>query len=291
MSVERYRTFLAAARCPTFFEAAEELYITPATVSKHIAALERELGVVLFERRPHGVALTAAGERKLPLVQQLVEAYDALNAGEARKGERELTVLASPPPSRFALEPILDGFSARAPEVRLTILERRGVSAAVLGGEHELGFTGSGRLDARQMRYLCIQRLPLGAVLCAGHPLAERERISLRELREEKFVFPYPETGAAPKYVEYCRQCGFEPRVSCYGYREDSILFYVSRGCGAALLTRQMFQRFRCGGVVFVPLEEQLAVSDYLIRSRSRVLSPEAQRFWDYVKQNHSIKD
>lgn len=257
MSVERYRTFLAAARCPTFFEAAEELYITPATVSKHIAALERELGVVLFERRPHGVALTAAGERKLPLVRQLVEAYDALNA----------------------------------PEVRLNILERRGVSAAVLGGEHELGFTGSGRLDARQMRYICIQRVPLGAVLCTGHPLAERECISLRELREEKFVFPYPETGAAPKYVEYCRQCGFEPQVSCYGYREDSILFYVSRGCGAALLTHQMFQRFCCGGVVFVPLEEHFAVSDYLIRSRSRVLSPEAQRFWDYVKQKHSIKD
>lgn len=291
MSVDRYRTFLTAARCSTFFEAAEALYITPATVSKHIAALERELGVVLFERRPHGVALTAAGERKLPLVRQLVEVYDALNGGESREDERELTVLVSPPPSRFGLEPILDGFAACAPDVRLTILERRGVSAAVLGGEYELGFTGSGRLDAQQMQYICTQQFLLGAVLPAAHPLAARESISLRELREERFVFPNPEIGATPKYVEYCRQCGFEPQVSCYGYRDDSILFYVSRGCGAALLTREMFDRFNYSGVVFVPLEERLCVSDYLIRSRSRVLSPEAQRFWNYVKKNHSVKN
>lgn len=291
LTVDRYRTFLVAARCPTFFEAAEELYITPATVSKHIAALERELGVVLFERRPHGVALTAAGERKLPLVRQLVEICDALGGGEAREQRQELTVLASPPPSRYVLGPIMDGFAAGGTGIRLNILERRGVSAAVLGGEYELGLTGSGRLDPQQMQYICIQRFQLGAVLPAKHPLAGRQSVSLRELREDRFVFPNPETGATPKYVEFCRRCGFEPQVSCYGYREDSILFYVSRGEGVALLTREMFDLFNYKNVVFLPLEEQLFVSDYLIRSRGRVLSPAAQMFWSYVKKNHSVKD
>ena len=290
MSVDRYRTFVVAARCPTFFEAAEELYITPATVSKHIAALERELGVVLFERRPHGVALTAVGEQKLPLVEQLVEAYDALTGNEPQERNQELTVLVSPPPSRFGLESILEGFAAAEADVHLTILERRGVSSAVLGGEYELGFTGSGRLDSQQMQYICTQRFLLGAVLPVNHALAKRETISLRELRDDFFVFPNPEIGATPKYVEYCRQHGFEPQVSCYGYRDDSILFYVSCGCGVALLTREMFDLFNYKKVVFVPLEEQLYVSDYLIRSRSRILSPEAQAFWNYVKKNHSVK-
>lgn len=290
MSVDRYRTFLTAARCPTFFEAAEELYITPATVSKHIAALERELGVVLFERRPHGVALTAAGEQKLPLVRRLVEAYDALSGSGKQDRNQELTVLVSPPPSRFGLESILEGFSVSGADVRLTVLERRGVSSAVLGGEYELGFTGSGRLDPQQMQYICTQRFLLGAVLPVDHPLAGRESISLSQLREERFVFPNPEIGATPKYVEYCRQYGFEPQVSCYGYRDDSILFYVSRGCGVALLTREMFDLFNYKKVVFVPLDEPLYVSDYLIRSRSRVLSPAAQAFWNYVKKYHSVK-
>lgn len=290
MSVDRYRTFLTAAHCGTFFEAAEKLYITPATVSKHIAALERELDTVLFERQPHGVVLTPAGEKKLPLVQQLVEAYDALICGEPHDRDRELTVFVSPPPSRFGLERIMQGFAALGTDIQLKIQEKKGVSAAILNGECELGFTGGGRLNARKMQYIRIQCARLGAVLPADHPLAGRDSISLHELSGDRFVFPNPEMGSLPDYVEYCRQCGFEPEVSCYGYRDDSILFYVSCGKGVALLTREMFDRFNYERVVFVPLKETFYINGYLARSRSHVLSSAAQTFWNYVKKNHNAQ-
>lgn len=291
MSFDRYRTFLTTARCSTFFDAAEELYITPATVSKHIAALERELGVVLFERRPHGVTLTRAGEEKLVLVRRLVEAYDALTAVKDETSEKELTVFASPPPSRFGLAKIMEGFAASGTGVQLTVQEKKGVSGAVLNGECELGFTsGSGRLTPQQLRYIRVQCARLGVVLPRDHLLAERESISLCELSGERFVFPNPEIGALPEYVDFCRQCGFDPEISCYGYRDDSLLFYVSCGKGVALSTREMFDLFNYERVVFVPLEENFCVNAYLARSRSRVLSPAAQEFWNYVKKNHSVK-
>ena len=291
MSFDRYRTFLTTARCSTFFDAAEELYITPATVSKHIAALERELGVVLFERHPHGVVLTRAGEEKLVLVRRLVEAYDTLTAVKSEGAEQELTVFASPPPSRFGLAKIMEGFAASGTSVQLTIQEKRGVSGAILNGECELGFTsGSGRLTPQQLRYIRVQCAHLGAVLPSGHPLAGRQSISLSELSGDRFVFPNPEIGTLPEYVDFCRQCGFDPEVSCYGYRDDSILFFVSCGKGVALTTREMFDLFNYERVVFVPLEENFYVNAYLARSRSRVLSPAAQEFWNYVKKNHSVK-
>lgn len=291
MSFDRYRTFLTAARCPTFFDAAEELYITPATVSKHIAALERELGVVLFERHPHGVVLTPAGEEKLILVRELVETYDALIAPKKNVSELELTVFASPPPSRFGLAKIMEGFASSGTGVQLNVEEKKGVSGAILNGECELGFTtGSGRLTPQQLRYIRIQCTHLGAVLPREHPLAGRERISLSELSAERFVFPNPEIGTLPEYVDFCRQCGFDPEVSCYGYRDDSILFYVSCGKGVALSTREMFNLFNYDRTVFVPLEEDFCVNGYLARSRNRVLSPAAQEFWNYVKKHHSVK-
>ena len=290
MSFDRYRTFLAAARCGTFFEAAESLYITPATVSKHIAALERELDTVLFERQPHGVVLTPAGEKKLPMVQQQVDAYDALVCGEPSDLNRELTVFVSPPPSRFGLERIMRGFAASGTDIQLKIQEKKGVSAAILSGECELGITGGGRLNARKMQYIRIQCAHLGAVLPADHPLSGRDTISLCELSGDRFVFPNPEIGSLPEYMEYCRQCGFEPEVSCYGYRDDSILFYVSCGKGVALLTREMFDRFNYEKVVFIPLKETFCVNGYLARSRNHVLSPAAQAFWNYVKKNHNTK-
>ena len=291
LSYDRYRTFLTAARCHTFFDAAEELYITPATVSKHIAALERELGVILFERRPHGVVLTEAGKEKLILVQRFVEAYDALTAEKDPSSEQELTVFASPPPSRFGLDRIMEGFSASGAGIQLNIQEKKGVSGAILNGECELGFTtGSGRLTGQQLQYLRIQHAHLGAVLPISHPLAGRDSVSLSELNAERFIFPNPEIGTLPEYVDLCRQCGFDPDVACYGYRDDSILFYVSCGKGVALSTKEMFDLFNYERVVFIPLEEDFYVNGYLARSRSRVLSADAQVFWNYVKKNHSTK-
>src|SRR5215831_5186168 len=54
--------FEAAARLASFAKAAEELRVTPAAVSRHVAILEAWLERRLFERHRRGVALTSAGE-------------------------------------------------------------------------------------------------------------------------------------------------------------------------------------------------------------------------------------
>src|ERR1700758_5593745 len=50
------------ARCGSIRKAAEKLNVTSSAVNRRIMDLEEELGAPLFERRPRGVRLTAAGE-------------------------------------------------------------------------------------------------------------------------------------------------------------------------------------------------------------------------------------
>ena len=57
------RAFEVAARRLSFTEAAEELLVTQGAVSQRIKALERELGVPLFDRLARGIALTEEGAR------------------------------------------------------------------------------------------------------------------------------------------------------------------------------------------------------------------------------------
>lgn len=291
MSMEKYRTFVVAARSKTFFDAADELFITPATVSKHIAALEKEFGVTLFTRTPQGAALTEAGRRKLPLVQQLVGTYDSL-VGKAGAAEEtsSLIALVSPPPSRFRLERIVRGFAQYRPDIRLDIREIRESSTALVNGEGDLGFLVDWRLDPNQLRWIVIQYDELGVVLPADHPLAERESISLHELRNEPFIFPDPVIGVLSRYVDLCRQCGFVPQVSHYTYREDSVLFYISCGEGVSFMTREMYSRFSFENTVFVRLEEKFYTRGVLAKNRNNVLSPAASALWDYVKKNFQIK-
>jgi LysR family glycine cleavage system transcriptional activator len=63
------RAFEAAARHLSFKEAAEELAVTPTAISHQIKLLEHYCGGTLFRRRPRPVALTAAGERLLPVIR------------------------------------------------------------------------------------------------------------------------------------------------------------------------------------------------------------------------------
>jgi len=115
------RLFEAAGRHQSFKLAAEELRLTPSAVSHGIVALERWLGVTLFERRTNGVALTSAGSDYLPFVS---EALAMIAVGTRRlpsaQGARRVSV--SLPPtfaSRWLLPRLLE-FRVLHPEIALT---------------------------------------------------------------------------------------------------------------------------------------------------------------------------
>lgn len=72
------RAFEAAARHMSFQAAAAELGVTPTAISHQIRELETACGTALFRRRPRPVALTQAGARLYPVLQ---ESFDAMEAG------------------------------------------------------------------------------------------------------------------------------------------------------------------------------------------------------------------
>src|SRR5436190_830083 len=63
LGLRQIRYFIAIADAGVLSRAAETLNIAQSALSHHVAALETDLGVKLLERRPRGIALTAAGRR------------------------------------------------------------------------------------------------------------------------------------------------------------------------------------------------------------------------------------
>lgn len=61
LNVEHLGEFMAVVDCGSMTQAARRLHCTQSALSKHVAALERELGVSLLERAPHGIAPTRPG--------------------------------------------------------------------------------------------------------------------------------------------------------------------------------------------------------------------------------------
>jgi len=79
VNLEWYRSFVEVYRVGTVSGAAEVLHLTQPAVSQHIAALESNLGISLFQRMPRRMLPTEAGKRLHNRVVVAIEALEAIS--------------------------------------------------------------------------------------------------------------------------------------------------------------------------------------------------------------------
>jgi len=118
------RTFLLAAEKRNFAQVARELDMTPAAVTRAIAALEAELGVQLFVRTTRQVSLTTDGAIFAAQIQPAVKALEdarreVMNAHKAEEGS--LRISAPTWFGKVVLPTILSGFKERYPKISFEI--------------------------------------------------------------------------------------------------------------------------------------------------------------------------
>jgi DNA-binding transcriptional LysR family regulator len=124
------RAFEGVAKHGSFTAAANALLISQSALSRHVIALERLTGVQLFERRPHALTLTKAGQHLLPAV---IKSFDRLEYAlddirkEGAPAQRTLRVQMAP---SFAVQlavPILRDFRCTGAEVDIDLISPYGV--------------------------------------------------------------------------------------------------------------------------------------------------------------------
>ena len=99
MNINWLRNFVVIAQCNSFSVAADVQYSSQSNVSKHLKALEKELGVQLFERTTRTAKLTGVGKELLPHAESIVKEYDILltRADAFRNADRDTISIYSVP--------------------------------------------------------------------------------------------------------------------------------------------------------------------------------------------------
>ena len=121
-SLNALKAFEAAARLESFTDAAAELFVTHAAVSRHVRDLEEWLGTELFRRTGRGVELTEAGRRyALRLTPLFDELADATREAAAVGDVRQLKVTVEPSIASRWLVPRLGRFNELHPDIELAI--------------------------------------------------------------------------------------------------------------------------------------------------------------------------
>ncbi len=198
MLSQQLQVFLQVAECGSFSKAAQRLFVTPASIMKHINTLENRLGVTLVVRSRRGTELTAAGRALYEGGKKLAASADRLarevktaahpNGISIRVGSsllnpgRVLTDLWAPlremyPEYKFRLVPYED-----TKEQILTVIASLGEQIDVLAG-----FFNAKSMH-KMARYLVLGSSRLCIAVPEGHPLASREELTLDDLHGEQLV-------------------------------------------------------------------------------------------------------
>jgi DNA-binding transcriptional LysR family regulator len=187
---------LVLARHRHFGQAAAAMNISQPTLSRNIAALEKQLGMKLFERSHRDVVPTPAGEDALEMAEELVGRAESLsNRLELMRDGRggRLRVVAGAYMDDIAVQPAAIDLIKANPSIRLEILEREWTAALSSLMSDQADFAVADVLALRDMRSLRVDSLGLlqGVYFCrAGHPLLANPAPQPADLRNYPLVMP-----------------------------------------------------------------------------------------------------
>jgi DNA-binding transcriptional LysR family regulator len=143
MDIADLKVFEAVARLGGMNRAAVELNTVQSNITARVKALEVDIGCPLFERRPRGVTLTAAGQRLLPYAERAMRLIaDARCAARDDGSPRGLLTIGSlETTAALRLTPLLAGYAANYPDVDLVL--RSGTTRELVAATLERSVDGA----------------------------------------------------------------------------------------------------------------------------------------------------
>lgn len=289
MEIRYLMEFAAVADTLSFSDAADSLFISQASLSKHIAAMEEELGCRLLDRSTHHVTLTESGKQLLPTAQEIVARYQrCLNDLDHSRAVQQKTIrIASIPVIEpYHISEAVIAFQHEHPAIDLQISEEEGrdIPKLLKSGEYDLAFQRLGKENMGDYHSVLYCADDLVAVVPPDHPFASYSSIPLSRLREDQFLFMDENTGFLSVCINACRQAGFEPKITYKGHRPENILGLVAKGMGVSLLLRQEVLFYANPGAVIISLSPPLVSNIYLTNPRQVSLRYPCQLFVDFIK-------
>ncbi len=200
MEIKALQFIIRLAEIGSVTRAARDLGIATSTLSRHVGALESEIGVLLFERQPGGMRVTSAGLSVVRLARRVVGDVDAIRCVAARSsralaGELRLATqtLSIGPQLRAALT----AWRAAHPGIALELLD--------IDGNETLAGLQSRRFDAAiihsqatpELAQLELWSEPFILAVPETHPLAKQTKVAWADVRAETVLIRSAKGGDA----------------------------------------------------------------------------------------------
>jgi DNA-binding transcriptional LysR family regulator len=286
MDLNRLKIFCEVYRQKGFSPAARRLKLTQSAVSQQVRALERELGVALFDAasRQHPTAAADYLHREGSLVLASVDdiARGVADAGGVGRGSVKFGMIDT---AAIELIPrVLSAFKRENPAVKVEAVVKASGDLVdmVLGHEIDFAVAVTGRIPEGLVART-IYKDSIVAVVPPASKFIGRS-IRLRDLRGEPLIL-YPMSSHTRMLIEDAfRAQGITPAVSMEMHYPEAICSLVQQGMGVGLISELSAREQKLRGQRAVPIKELRGMREIgIVHHRSRRLAPQAKALMEAI--------
>lgn len=242
MRYVQLRAFHHVAICGGFSRAAEALLLTQPAISDQVRKLEEEYDILLFNRNKKQVTLTKSGEQLLEITRRMFDieqqALDLLSESRAlRSGTLRIVADAA-----HHLLHILARFRQKYPGIQISL--RSGNTETVVTSlysyEADVGVLGQVPVG-RDFNLLKLNSTPIIAFVSASHPLAKKEKVTLKELAALPLVMRERGSKTRQKLEELAAANGIELRPAIEAEGREAVREIIASGGGVGFVSKAEF--------------------------------------------------
>ena len=237
VSLRLFTTLLQEGTLP---RTAEREHIAISAISRRISDLEARLGVALLERHEQGVTPTVAGTMLANHVNNLQRLLERMirDMESVRSGTHgRIRVQAHMSAASGLLPVVISEFLKENPKIEVLLDESTSLEVlhAVRTGVVDLGLV-SGTVEAGDLHFIPWLQDELVAVLKNGHPLLEKDSLTLFDLLQEPFIGMQRDSALLTLYRHQAAALGSALQERAHATSFESVRKMVSVGLGVSIL-------------------------------------------------------
>ena len=271
MNIQYFHDFLAAAKYLNYSIAADELFISPAVMSKHILSLENALGVKLFSRTTRTITLTKYGELLVPHAKRIIEEEEAflkrISALESEKTQA-IRILTIPVYLHYGIADRISDFGTLHPHINLSIkeIQPQYQMDEFEHGNYDIAIFGfpPTRLNDK-LHCEPIEGSHIVATMSSAHPLSSKATLSLEDFKNEDILIDGEATGLFQLLQEAFKTAGFSPRVKYKAENPETLLRYVCRDNSVALMAKKVVEYYNIPNITCIDIYPLIKLNLYLV--------------------------
>lgn len=285
MEIQQLYYYMELCKQKNFTEAGYACNMTQGALSKQIRKLENELGITLIRRNTRKFELSKEGEIFLSYAKKMTGTYEEMLKNVQKNQEIKIGCMPVLAPYHFVR--LVADFRKEYPDIKLVIDERIASDIQENSDRYDFLILRENMMeDQKKFRFSPLYDDKLCAVLYEKHPLYGRDRLQLKELKDDVFIFPERGSGSYEVFYKSCEKAGFEPKIAFEFPQANTIMSFVSEGVGVTITFSTVYREAKCAGVKMIPLEDELHSVISLFYRKNKPLDYAKKQFLNYVREH-----